>query len=569
MNENFPALRRATSIAINHMGYESKATKHAVISLGVQAPFNDCMICQVDSQSSPMDVQLQEKCDVAGWDGLSFQEISFSSLQREGKYFLRATRNDGSELVSEHFAIRDKLFAPELRPLLCDYFKSQRSADQYEFADRAVPFAGNKRNDKADLRGGWYDASGDVSKYLSHLSYANYLNPQQTPLAVWSLALASQSVSSTGSVAEKMSAEAAFGADFLVRMCDPSDAFYMTIFDKWTGDVDQREICTYATQSGHKSDDWQAGYRQGGGMAIAALALSARLKLGNEFDSEKYLSTAKRAFDHLEINNVAYLDDGVENIIDDYCALLAAIELFKATDEATYQNVAQDRAKRLLARLHAGHGFSGWFRADQTGEKPFSHAADEGMPLVALVEYHSIATKDEAREIAVGLEKAVDHLLSITTEKSNPFAYPRQLVTSSNGTIKSQFFFPHENESGYWWQGENARLASLAYGLRRAAPFLQKNSAHRALCQAQRMLDWILGANPYQSCMIQGAGRNVAQYKYAKFPNETGGICNGITSSIANEDDIAFCETEDPNQSWRWSEQWLPHAAWFLLAISD
>ena len=38
-----------------------------------------------------------------------------------------------------------------------------------------------------DVHGGWYDASGDVSKYLSHLSYANYLNPQQTPLAVWGL----------------------------------------------------------------------------------------------------------------------------------------------------------------------------------------------------------------------------------------------------------------------------------------------------------------------------------------------------------------------------------------------
>ena len=35
---------------------------------------------------------------------------------------------------------------------------------------------------RADLHGGWYDASGDVSKYLSHLSYANYMNPQQTPL---------------------------------------------------------------------------------------------------------------------------------------------------------------------------------------------------------------------------------------------------------------------------------------------------------------------------------------------------------------------------------------------------
>ncbi len=83
------------------------------------------------------------------------------------------------------------------------------------------------------------------------------------------------------------------------------------------------------------------------------------------------------------------------------------------------------------------------------------------------------------------------------------------------------------------------------------------------------MIDWILGANPYQSCMMQGAGRNVAQYELAKFPHADGGICNGITSSLYDENDLAFCETEDPFQSWRWGEQWLPHAAWFLLAIAD
>ena len=53
----------------------------------------------------------------------------------------------------------------------------------------------------------------------------------------------------------------------------------------------------------------------------------------------------------------------------------------------------------------------------------------------------------------------------------------------------------------------------------------------------------------------------------AKYPNVDGGICNGITSPLSDESDIGFCETEDPYQSWRWSEQWLPHAAWFLLAI--
>ncbi|MFT6657391.1 glycoside hydrolase family 9 protein [Maritalea sp.] len=568
MNELFPALRDGIGIAINHVGYEAASAKHAVISLGDQAAFDKCEIWQVGGLTPTDAVQLGSVCTVDGWDGLSFQQVDFTSVQDEGRYYLRAKRADGSELLSEQFGIQDCLFTPELVPLVLSYFKSQRCADQYDEADKSVPFVGNKKNSRADVHGGWYDASGDVSKYLSHLSYANYMNPQQTPLVVWSLARASQNVGLSKDVASGLANEAAYGADFLVRMCDVTGAFYMTVFDKWTGDINQREICAYATQLGHKSDDWQAGYRQGGGMAIAALALAARLDFCGEFGAAKYLNTAKRAFEHLEIHNVDYLDDGEENIIDDYCALLAAIELFKATHDLAYHNRAQYRAVRLLERLQSGHGYDGWFRADDDGNRPFSHAADEGMPLMGLVEYLSIADENEARDIVGVLEKAVTHILNITNEVNNPFAYPRQLANSIDGEIKSQFFYPHVNESGYWWQGENARLASLAYGLRRVEPYLEAELAEKAEQQAQRMLDWILGANPYHSCMMQGVGRNVAQYEIAKFPNVDGGICNGITSGMAHENDIAFCETEDPYQSWRWGEQWLPHAAWFLLAIT-
>jgi len=568
MNENFPALRAKIAIAINHVGYEKLGVKHGVILLGDQAPFDKCFLFDADGRKVEAVVNIERPCEVEGWNDLRFQPLEFSALKVEGQFYLQAVRADGSLLASEMFDVRSALLVDRLSPLIADYFKSQRCIGQYEEADKSIPFVGHQKNSKADVHGGWYDASGDVSKYLSHLSYANYMNPQQSPLVVWSLALASQAVSLDPEVADRLAEEASYGADFLTRMCDPTGAFYMTVFDKWSGDVNQREICSYATQAGHKSDDWQAGYRQGGGMAIAALAAAARLGLGGAFSANDYLHTAKRAFDHLEVHNTDYLDNGQENIIDDYCALIACVELFKATDDLAFRNRAKWRVENLMARLHDGYDFSGWFRADEEGKRPFSHAADEGMPLVALSEYLAIADDQEAAQTVECIHVAVAHILAITQQVCNPFAYPRQLVKSSNGMIKSQFFFPHENESGYWWQGENARLASLAFGLRCVAAVLQDELRAPALAQAQRMLDWILGLNPYQSCMMQGAGRNVAQYALAKFPNVDGGICNGITSGLLNEDDIAFCETEDPFQSWRWGEQWLPHAAWFLLAIA-
>ena len=57
--------------------------------------------------------------------------------------------------------------------------------------------------------------------------------------------------------------------------------------------------------------------------------------------------------------------------------------------------------------------------------------------------------------------------LAITREVANPFGCARQYVKDLGKGKRSSFFLPHQNESGYWREGEGARLASLA-----AAAFL-------------------------------------------------------------------------------------------------
>jgi len=51
----------------------------------------------------------------------------------------------------------------------------------------APPGAAASAHDTLDLHGGWYDATGDYGKHLSHLSFSNYFNPQQISLTAWSL----------------------------------------------------------------------------------------------------------------------------------------------------------------------------------------------------------------------------------------------------------------------------------------------------------------------------------------------------------------------------------------------
>jgi hypothetical protein len=61
-------------------------------------------------------------------------------------------------------------------------------------------------------------------------------------------------------------------------MQDPAGFFYLTIFDGWSYEAPKREVCAYETKDGNKTTDWQAGMREGGGMAIAALARVSTLK---------------------------------------------------------------------------------------------------------------------------------------------------------------------------------------------------------------------------------------------------------------------------------------------------
>ena len=87
---------------------------------------------------------------------------------------------------------------------------------------------------------------------------------------------------------------------------------------------------------------------------------------------------------------------------------------------------------------------------------------------------------------------------------------------------------------------------------------------------ADRILDWILGANPFDACMLQGWGHHPPRYE-SGYWNAAGGVCNGITSGLDDGADIDFRKPEEtvPTHSWRWTEQWIPHAAWLFCALAQ
>ena len=108
-----------------------------------------------------------------------------------------------------------------------------------------------------------------------------------------------------------------------------------------------------------------------------------------------------------------------------------------------------------------------YWRADRE-RRPFFHPSDAGLPVISLLEYAKIATPDQRSKVRQAVERSLRFELGVTAEVNNPFGYARQLVRMGDGKIRTAFFFPHDTEAAPWWQGENARLASLAAAARMA-----------------------------------------------------------------------------------------------------
>lgn len=556
---------------INHLGYAREATKRAVVvASGTLGTFE---VVRSSDDSVLFAGELEAVPGFTAWgDSGQHYVANFTLLREEGTYRLRVNGEH-----SEEFQIRTRLHFEETFDDVLGFFNGSRADDGDVWAaDQSVPKEG--QGGSYDVRGGWYDASGDLSKYLSHLSYANFMNPQQIPLTAWALAWVRDEASSllaSKGLSAQVQSEALWGADYLVRVLDPAGYFYITVFDGWTGDLNARSICAFEGESGVRTSEFQAAFREGGGMSIAALARIASWGVAGSFSSAEYLAAAEQGFAHLLTNGPSYADDGKENIIDDYTALLAASELYAATTQSSYLEAARSRASALGARLHA----EGYFIADD-GSRPFWHASDAGLPVIALVRYAEVET--DATQRAAALEvvsKHLEYLLRVTGEVANPYGYARQHINVS-GQVRSSFFIPQTNETGYWYQGESARLASLAAAalLGGRAVEAERGCPSKASVEqtayAIDQLDWILGKNPYDISFLRGAGRNNPPHYCGEKPQHSslnGGIANGITSSQADGSGIQWLSGAGGDEcwrDWRWVEQWLPHSTWYMVAIT-
>jgi hypothetical protein len=581
-------------VLADQVGYESTAVKQAIVAGTAQDGPEKFELVDTDTAKTVYAGDLKLAGQVFDWSGRTFWIADFSGWRQPGHYAIHVQTRT-SEAQSCPFEIQDDILERDTLSNVIFYFKGQRSSGTFDQADRHLAAPGSPAT-FVDVHGGWYDATGDYGIHLSHQNPTSYFNPQQTPLVVWSLLssynlLKGRHDDNFSEYERRLLDEGLFGADFLVRMKRPDGSFFETITapgreklakDREIGNPNWRTRIKTSTLESTESiaqaegpHSYEVSFRSGGGMAIAALALAATMPEKGEFPRARYLMAAEEAFQFLDRHNRELVNDGVENILDDYCALMAATELYKASHDETYRTAAMRRAQSLMARLTTTGAWRDYWRAD-AGTRPYFHPSDAGLPVVSLLEYAVIASPEERQKALRTVERSLRFELSVTAEVSNPFGYARQLVRTKDGKLRTAFFFPHDTEAAPWWQGENARLGSLAAAARLAAPFFPDQTEFQAELRsyAWNQLHWILGRNQFDTSMLMGSGHNNAAYMFFqsyKYTNAPGAVLNGITSALDSEDGIAFNQgfaVTGKDEDWRWTEDWLPHAAWYLYAIS-
>jgi len=733
------------TITVNNVGYEKTGVKRAVVQSSGAISATTFDVINASGTAVATGLPLGEQTDVASWNGTGFRNFKvadFSSIVTDGNgYRVRV-----GTVTSPPFAIGEKLLQSRTGADQVAFFRGMRHTDAI---DRNLPVFGSTR--RHNIYGGWWDATGDAGKHLSHLSYANYYNPQQIPMVVWALLHAIEAQPEVFGASAR--AEAAWGADYLLRSLSPDDYFYMSVFSNWGdgyrwveasrhggGSRGEREICAWGNSTGITDSDmdatrnsdgirsaaYQSAMREGAGVSIASLARAYKAGISGDSSAAQYLAGARRAYAHLKANPTRYQDNGRQNIIDYYCGLLAATELYNATDEAEYLAEAREWLDKLLGLQSADGWFYSGLNSGNERYRPFYHAAEEGLPVVAVSRFYQVAASNpEKLALREVVRRNLKHYVDITYKDANPFEYAKMYrqrseplggggpvdvggaytihieaeewtsregdfretngsigwiedghsatyefnadhadryrleffvatgnqsssfdvivngtragtlsfnntgswenfriealggsgvqLTRGRNTIRlnfqnpvnvdyfrfvsnnvvieppsdrvAAFFIPKVNETGYWWQGENARLASMASAFILGAPIADHTGvmwADTLFGMATAQLDWILGRNPFNLTMMFGHGHGDG-HEYPDYPgtqalpgeqslaNIKGGICNGISSARENENNIEWMPYSGENfwRNWRFVEQWLPHNAWYLIAVSS
>ncbi|MDX5338751.1 MAG: glycoside hydrolase family 9 protein [Cyclobacteriaceae bacterium] len=475
--------------SVNQVGFHPRDTKKAVVFSKEKIQKKVHLVSYPDSSSM---IQISPKLlESRAWGDFFYYEVDFSSIDKEGKFFLW---HSPSKTSSEIFQISPNAYSG-LSENLLEFMRQQRcgynpTLDMVCHPQDGRSFFGPMPDSTyVDASGGWHDA-GDQLKYLitgsyatGHMLMAYQLFPEQFEDQVNALG---QPIAN--GIADVLD-EAKWGLDWLLKLHPAPDQLIHQIADDrdhrgfkipnqdnsdygW-GENSYRPayFATGEPQGLGKFKSESTGMANVAGRSAAALALGARIwkEIDPAFskkclEASKSLYTLGRKFEGYQQGNSysAPYRYNEETWNDDM--EWAGAELYKITGEKDYLEQAKDYA------LKSANADS-WTVRDSASHYQL-------YPFINLGHYslHEVVDADFQKTLENFYQEGIEYTLQ--KSKSSPFAVGIPFIWCSNNLMTSLAtqLILYEKMSG--------------------------NTQYHSYLIAQR--DWLFGKNPWGTSMFTG-----------------------------------------------------------------
>jgi hypothetical protein len=540
--------KEVIQVLVNQVGYNANGPKTAIVQTNYfpKKPKDARIELLDESGQSLFDASLTcvgrmygEKEADWGW---YFWKGSFDFLDDEGDYRVRATfgRDEG---VSHPFRIGKDVLFQQTAAINVDFFHVQRCGTEVPGWHAACHLDDAKLKDGThlDLTGGWHSA-GDYNKLNWEYGDGGVCYALVTAAEAAPDYFAAHDRDGDG--LPDILDEAWWGAKFLAKVQIPETGGVLNHIEQGPDRKTWMNWCppekTTDNIPGTADDPIVIEGAGSSPLGIGAWARLARILRERGIETD-YLPRAVRLWEHATANGTA---------VPNPLLLISSVDLYNETKEERYLTYCHDNVNAILAT------------GDPEGQLAGGYGESGDIPAAALA-YFALAFPEDALAPAIK-DRLAKHLPPSILEASNPLSLMKQ----------------KRDPDGYYFEptsamGCNYQLSSRAWS---ALMVYRVTGDWRGWSYAMDQLDFLLGRNPHDLCMMEGVGsRNLPRYhhRYITIPGHERGavpgtIPNGFVRDIASNDrpGVDFSTGGRLYPSYRTNEPWLVHNVFYTLAVT-
>jgi hypothetical protein len=543
------------TIALNHLGFRPESRKVLVVHVEQPLPDAHFTMREVGSVLEPFSIR--RPLTRASTGGLNGYTGEFSNVARIGMYQITV---NGERSVP--FFIRPDVWRRTL-PKVVGYHKYQRCGVAVPNVHPVCHLDDARRRDNGkhlDLAvGGWHDA-GDLRKWMdaTMLNAIGLLWLSRNLGNGWDLA---------GSGLEPLHEEVRWGNRYFLKMQDEDGLVFADVAGGINGDNSDNHWTDNIVGT---ADDRYVNVSKPSGaqpmFVVVQAMLAQTFSQADPAYAKTCLTAALRCWQAAKNRSASTLTVA--------WWILASLELWRATRQEEFRSAAIQGGSELAAlqQIHFSGNQSkirGYWQTAKDDATPYCNAVYSALPGIAFVQLIAVLpnSPDASRwrdTLRIHLDEYVLPLAGRSSYEIIPYGIFHKTPTPETyrplaGDLTYRYFMPTRKE--YWWLGINSHLECYAVLLALSAQTLNRRDCRDL---AYRQLEWVMGANPFGSCLMTGEGiRN--PYPHSRYVGLIpGGIMNGIAG---NADDVPILDLSN-QMDWRTAEYWSPQNAYYEWAVS-